>query len=126
MNSTMSEEAINKRNEMFREVHPAGPATHEKTFVTVDESVYREAMPLKDVQEKNRQTVDDLFKQEEIGSVFEKGQKLEEKALSNEKNDIKSTTNNGIDSRGLESIRQESSAQDKTIQQSSVGSNFGL
>ena len=122
----MSEEAINKRNEMFREVHPAGPATHEKTFVTVDESVYREAMPLKDVQEKNRQTVDDLFKQEEIGSVFEKGQKLEEKALSNEKNDIKSTTNNGIDSRGLESIRQESSAQDKTIQQSSVGSNFGL
>lgn len=126
MNSTMSEEAINKRNEMFREVHPAGPATHEKTFVTVDESVYREAMTLKDVQEKNRQTVDDLFKQEEIGSVFEKGQKLEEKALSNEKNDIKSTTNNGIDSRGLESIKQESSAQDKTIQQSSVGSNFGL
>ena len=126
MNSTMSEEAINKRNEMFREVHPAGPATHEKTFVTVDESVYREAMTLKDVQEKNRQTVDDLFKQEEIGSVFEKGQKLEEKALSNEKNDIKSTTNNGIDSRGLESIKQESSAQDRTIQQSSVGSNFGL
>lgn len=126
MNSTMSEEAINKRNEMFREVHPAGPATHEKTFVTVDESVYNGAMTLKDVQEKNRQTVDDLFKQEEIGSVFEKGQKLEEKALSNEKNDIKSTTNNGIDSRGLESIRQESSAQDKTIQQSSVGSNFGL
>ena len=126
MNSTMSEEAINKRNEMFREVHPAGPATHEKTFVTVDESVYREAMTLKDVQEKNRQTVDDLFKQEEIGSVFEKGQKLEEKALSNEKDSVKPTTNNGIDSRGLESIRQESSAQDKTIQQSSVGSNFGL
>ena len=122
----MSKEVINKRNEMFREVHPAGPATHEKTFVTVDESVYREAMTLKDVQEKNEQTVDDLFKQEEIGSVFEKGQKLEEKALSNEKNDIKSTTNNGIDSRGLESIKQESSAQDKTIQQSSVGSNFGL
>lgn len=122
----MSEEAINKRNEMFREVHPAGPATHEKTFVTVDESVYREAMTLKDVQEKNRQTVDDLFKQEEIGSVFEKGQKLEEKALSNEKDSVKPTTNNGIDSRGLESIRQESSAQDKTIQQSSVGSNFGL
>ena len=79
----MSEEAINKRNEMFREVHPAGPATHEKTFVTVDESVYREAMTLKDVQEKNRQTVDDLFKQEEIGSVFERDEnKLKEKALT--------------------------------------------
>lgn len=126
----MSEEAINKRNEMFGEVHPAEPATHEKTFVTVDESVYREAMTLKDVQRKNEETVNALFekesKQDEIGSVFEKGQKLEEKALSNEKNEIKPTTNNGIDSRGLESIRQESSAQDKTIQQSSVGSNFGL
>lgn len=126
----MSEEAINKRNEMFREVHPAEPATHEKTFVTVDESVYREAMTLKDVQRKNEETVNALFekesKQDEIGSVFEKGQKLEEKALSNEKDSVKPTTNNGIDSRGLESIRQESSAQDKTIQQSSVGSNFGL
>lgn len=115
---------LDQRNEAFREVHP-GPTKNDFS-VKVDESVYREAMTLKDVQEKNRQTVDDLFKQEEIGSVFEKGQKLEEKALSNEKNDIKSTTNNGIDSRGLESIKQESSAQDKTIQQSSVGSNFGL
>lgn len=115
---------LDQRNEAFREVH-SGPTKNDFS-VKVDESVYREAMTLKDVQEKNRQTVDDLFKQEEIGSVFEKGQKLEEKALSNEKNDIKSTTNNGIDSRGLESIRQESSAQDKTIQQSSVGSNFGL
>jgi hypothetical protein len=115
---------LDQRNEAFREVH-SGPTKNDFS-VKVDESVYREAMTLKDAQEKNRQTVDDLFKQEEIGSVFEKGQKLEEKALSNEKNDIKSTTNNGIDSRGLESIRQESSAQDKTIQHSSVGSNFGL
>ena len=115
---------LDQRNEAFREVHP-GPTKNDFS-VKVDESVYREAMTLKDVQEKNRQTVDDLFKQEEIGSVFEKGQKLEEKALTSDKKDIKSTTNNGIDSRGLESIRQESSAQDKTIQQSSVGSNFGL
>ena len=109
----MSEEAINKRNEMFREVHPAGPATHEKTFVTVDESVYNGAMTLKDVQEKNRQTVDDLFKQEEIGSVFEKGQKLEEKALSNEKDSVKPTTNNGIDSNAVDTLKRELSAQEK-------------
>lgn len=115
---------LDQRNEAFREVH-SGPTKNDFS-VKVDESVYREAMTLKDAQEKNRQTVDDLFKQEEIGSVFEKGQKLEEKALSNEKNDIKSTTNNGIDSKGLESVRQESSTQDKTIQHSSVGSNFGL
>lgn len=116
---------LEQRNEVFREVH-SGPTKNDFS-VKVDESVYREAMTLKDVQDKNRQAVDDLFKEpEEIGSVFEKGQKLEEKTLSHEKNEIKPTTNNGIDSRGLESIRQESSAQDKTIQQSSVGSNFGL
>ena len=128
----MSEEAINKRNEMFREVHPAGPATHEKAFVTVDESVYNGAFTatqgktLADVQRENEQTVDDLFKQEEIGSVFEKGQKLEEKALSNEKNEIKPTTNNGIDSNAVDTLKRELSDQHKTIQQSSVGSNLGL
>lgn len=116
---------LEQRNEAFREVH-SGPTKNDFS-VKVDESVYREAMTLKDVQDKNRQAVDDLFKEpEEIGSVFEKGQKLEEKTISHKKNEIKPTTNNGIDSRGLESIRQESSAQDKTIQQSSVGSNFGL
>lgn len=120
MNSTMSEEAINKRNEMFREVHPAGPATHEKTFVTVDESVYREAMTLKDVQEKNRQTVDDLFKQEEIGSVFEKGQKLEEKALTSDKEDIKSVTNNGIDPNDIDALKKGLSNQEPNIKGPSV------
>ena len=133
MNSTMSEEAINKRNEMFREVHPAGPATHEKTFVTVDESVYNGAFTatqgktLADVQRENEQTVNDLFKpQDKIGSVFETREKKLEEKISNERNDFKPISNNGIDSKGLESIRQESSTQDKTIQHSSVGSNLGL
>lgn len=124
----MSEEAINKRNEMFREVHPAGPATHEKTFVTVDESVYREAMTLKDVQEKNRQTVDDLFKQEEIGSVFEKGQKLEEKALSHEKNEVKPTSNNnnnGIDPNAVDALKKLSD-QEKGMKEPSVESSLGF
>jgi hypothetical protein len=125
MNSTMSEEAINKRNEMFREVHPAGPATHEKTFVTVDESVYREAMTLKDVQRKNEETVNALFekesKQDEIGSVFEKGQKLEEK-VSNERDDVKPTANKGIDSptsnngldpKDIDALKKELSDQEK-------------
>lgn len=88
----MSEEAINKRNEMFREVHPAGPATHEKTFVTVDESVYNGAFTatqgktLADVQRENERTVNDLFKpQEKIGKVFEEsGKRLEEKALTSD------------------------------------------
>ena len=125
MNSTMSEEAINKRNEMFREVHPAEPATHEKTFVTVDESVYREAMTLKDVQRKNEETVNALFekesKQDEIGSVFEKGQKLEEK-VSKERDDVKPTANKGIDSptsnngldpKDIDALKKELSDQEK-------------
>ena len=126
----MSEEAINKRNEMFREVHPAGPATHEKTFVTVDESVYREAMTLKDVQRKNEETVNALFekesKQDEIGSVFEKGQKLEEKALSNEKDSVKPTTNNGIDSNAIDAIKRELSTQEKSIKEPSVESSLNF
>lgn len=121
----MSEEAINKRNEMFREVHPAGPTTHEKTFVTVDESVYREAMTLKDVQRKNEETVNALFekesKQDEIGSVFEKGQKLEEK-VSNERDDVKPiankgidspTSNNGLDPKDIDALKKELSDQEK-------------
>lgn len=121
----MSEEAINKRNEMFREVHPAEPATHEKTFVTVDESVYREAMTLKDVQRKNEETVNALFekesKKDEIGSVFEKGQKLEEK-VSNERDDVKPTANKGIDSptsnngldpKDIDALKKELSDQEK-------------
>lgn len=120
----MSKEAINKRNEMFREVHPAEPATHEKIFVTVDESVYREAMTLKDVQRKNEETVNALFekesKQDEIGSVFEKGQKLEEKALTSDKEDIKSVTNNGIDPNEIDALKKGLSNQEPNIKGPSV------
>lgn len=132
----MSEEAINKRNEMFREVHPAGPAIHEKTFVTVDESVYNGAFTvtqgktLADVQRENEETVNALFekesKQDEIGSVFEKGQKLEEKALSNEKDSVKPTTNNGIDSNAIDAIKRELSAQEKSIKEPSVESSLNF
>ena len=48
---------LDQRNEAFREVH-SGPTKNDFS-VKVDESVYREAMTLKDVQDKNRQAVDD-------------------------------------------------------------------
>lgn len=115
---------LDQRNEAFREVHP-GPTKNDFS-VKVDESVYREAMTLKDVQEKNRQTVDDLFKQEEIGSVFEKGQKLEEKALSNEKDSVKPTTNNGIDSNAVDALKRELSTQEKGMKEPSVESSLGF
>lgn len=123
----MSENVFNN------EVYP-GP-TRENVFIHVHDSKgiafeATQGITRKEFEDQNRKAVDDLFdqasKENDIGSVFEKGPKLEEKTVSNGKEDVKSVTNNGIDSRGLESIRQESSAQDKTIQQSSVGSNFGL
>ena len=111
---------LEQRNEAFREVH-SGPTKNDFS-VKVDESVYREAMTLKDVQDKNRQAVDDLFKEpEEIGSVFEKGQKLEEK-VSNEKDDVKPTANKGIDSptsnngldpKDIDALKKELSDQEK-------------
>lgn len=85
-----------------------------------------QGMTREDFKKKNEQAVDDLFKQEEIGSVFEKGQKLEEKTLSHEKNEVKPTTNNGIDSNAVDTLKRELSDQHKMIQQSSVGSNLGL
>ena len=124
----MSEEVFNN------EVYP-GP-TQRKFSIHVDDSKgiafeATQGMTRKEFEDQNRKAVDDLFdqagKENEIGSVFEpSGKKLEGKALSNGKDEVKSTNNNGIDLRGLESIKQESSTQDKTIQHSSVGSNFGL
>ena len=115
---------LEQRNEAFREVH-SGPTKNDFS-VKVDESVYREAMTLKDVQEKNRQTVDALFEPEEIGSVFEKGEKLEEKSLANDKEDIKSLTNNGIDSNAIDAIKRELSAQEKSIKEPSVESSLNF
>lgn len=133
----MSEEAINKRNEMFREVHPAGPATHEKTFVTVDESVYNGAFTatqgktLADVQRENEGTVNKLFdqasKENDIGSVFEKSEKkLEEKTLSNEKNEVKPISNNGLDPKDIDALRKELSDQKKDIKEPSVESSLNF
>lgn len=120
----MGEEVFNN------EVYP-GP-TQRKFSIRVDDpkGIAFEAtqgMTREDLQRKNEQAVDDLFKQEEIGSVFEtREKKLEEKALSNEKNEIKPTTNNGIDSNVVDTLKRELSDQHKMIQQPSVGSNLGL
>ena len=54
-------------------------------------------------------------KEEKIGSVFEKGEKLEEKALTSDKKDIKSVTNNGIEPNAIDVIKRELTAQEKDI-----------
>ena len=106
----MSEEVFNN------EVYP-GP-TQRKFSIHVDDSrgiafEATQGMTRKEFEDKNRRAVDDLFKEpEEIGSVFEKGQKLEEKA-HNEKDSVKPTTNNGIDSNAVDALKRELS--DKEI-----------
>ena len=65
-------------------------------------------------------------KEEKIGSVFEKGEKLEEKSLANDKEDIKSVTNNGIDSNAIDAIKRELSTQEKGMKEPSVESSLGF
>ena len=117
---------LEQRNEAFREVH-SGPTKNDFS-VKVDESVYREAMTLKDVQDKNRQAVDDLFKEpEEIGSVFEtREKKLEEKALTSDKDEVKTVSNNGIDSNAVDALKRELSTQEKGMKEPSVESSLGF
>ena len=46
-------------------------------------------------------------KEEKIGSVFEKGEKLEEKALVNDKDEVKTVSNNGIDPNAIDALKRE-------------------
>lgn len=79
-----------------------------------------QGMTREEAQRKNEQAVDDLFKQEEIGSVFEKGEKLEEKAFTSDKKDIKSVTNNGIDPNDIDALKKGLSNQEPNIKGPSV------
>ena len=120
----MSEWAFNN------EVH-SGPTKNDFS-IHVDDSKgiafeATQGMTREEFEDKNRRTVDELFKEpEEIGSVFEKGQKLEEKTLSHEKNEVKPTTNNGIDSNAIDAIKKELSVQEKGMKEPSVESSLGF
>lgn len=120
----MSESSFN--NEVY-----SGPTKNDYS-IRVDDSrgiafEATQGMTRKEFEEKNRQAVDDLFKQEDIGSVFEtREKKLEEKALSNEKNEIKPTTNNGIDSNAVDTLKRELSTQEKGMKEPSVESSLGF
>lgn len=108
------------------EVH-SGPTKNDFS-IRVDDSrgVAFEAtqgMTREEAQRKNEQAVDDLFKQEEIGSVFEtREKKLEEKTLSRERNDLKTTSNsnNGIDSNDIDALKRKLSDQEKGMKEPSV------
>lgn len=108
---------MNERNDAFNnEVH-SGPTRKDFSIHVHDpRGIAFEAtqgMTREEFEEKNRQTVDDLFKQEEIGSVFEKGEKLEEKALTSDKDEVKTVSNNGIDSNAVDALKRELSTQEK-------------
>jgi hypothetical protein len=82
-------QSILDRNEAFQEIYP-GP-TKKDVSVKVHESVSDEAfkatwgMTKEEAYERNLKAVDELFEPEKIreytGGVFEKGKKIEEKAL---------------------------------------------
>ena len=65
-------------------------------------------------------------KEEKIGSVFEKGEKLEEKALTNDKDEVKTVSNNGIDSNAVDALKRELSTQEKGMKEPSVESSLNF
>ena len=65
-------------------------------------------------------------KEEKIGSVFEKGEKLEEKALTSDKDEVKTVSNNGIDSNAVDALKRELSTQEKGMKEPSVESSLGF
>lgn len=86
-------------------------------------------MSKEEMYEKNLEDARKLLagqKEEKIGSVFEKGEKLEEKSLANDKEDIKSVTNNGIDSNAVDALKRELSTQEKGMKEPSVESSLGF
>lgn len=108
----MSESSFN--NEVY-----SGPTKNDYS-IRVDDSKgiafeATQGITRKEFEDQNRKAVDDLFKEpEEIGSVFEtREKKLEEKTLSHEKDSVKPTNNNGIDSNAVDALKRELS--DKEI-----------
>ena len=122
----MSESSFN--NEVY-----SGPTKNDYS-IRVDDSrgiafETTQGITREEFNEKNRRTVDDLFKQEEIGSVFEtREKKLEEKVLSHEKNEVKPTSNNnnnGIDPNAVDALKKLSD-QEKGMKEPSVESSLGF
>ena len=80
-------------------------------------------MSKEEMYEKNLEDARKLLagqKEEKIGSVFEKGEKLEEKALTSDKDEVKTVSNNGIDSNAVDALKRELSTQEKNIKGPSV------
>ena len=86
-------------------------------------------MSKEEMYEKNLEDARKLLagqKEEKIGSVFEKGEKLEEKALTNDKEGIKPTTNNGLDPKDIDALKKELSDQEKNMKSPSVESSLNF
>lgn len=122
----MSEEVFDN------EVYP-GP-TQRKFSIRVDDSKgiafeATQGMTREDFKKKNEQAVDDLFKQEEIGGVFEKGPTLEEKSLAKNRERMGINDSNsgiGIDANEIKALKQELDSQSTKIKEPSIESSFGL
>lgn len=122
----MSESSFN--NEVY-----SGPTKNDYS-IRVDDSrgiafEATQGMTREDFKKKNEQAVDELFKQEEIGSVFEKGPTLEEKSLAKNRERISINDSNsgiGIDANEIKTLKQELDSQSTKIKEPSIESSFGL
>lgn len=86
-------------------------------------------MTKEEAYEKNLEDAKKILagqKEEKIGSVFEKGEKLEEKALTSDKDEVKTVSNNGIDSNAVDALKRELSTQEKGMKEPSVESSLGF
>ena len=86
-------------------------------------------MSKEEMYEKNLEDARKILagqKEEKIGSVFEKGEKLEEKALTSDKDEVKTVSNNGIDSNAVDALKRELSTQEKGMKEPSVESSLGF
>lgn len=122
----MSESSFN--NEVY-----SGPTKNDYS-IRVDDSKgiafeATQGITREDFKKKNEQAVDELFKQEEIGSVFEKGPTLEEKSLAKNRERMGINDSNsgiGIDANEIKTLKQELDSQSTKIKEPSIESSFGL
>ena len=78
----------------------------------------KEEMYEKNLADAKKQLADQ--KEEKIGRVFEKSEKLEEQSFTNAKDEVKTVSNNGIDPNDIDALKKGLSNQEPNIKGPSV------
>ena len=78
----------------------------------------KEEMYEKNLADAKKQLADQ--KEEKIGRVFEKSEKLEEQSFTNAKDEVKTVSNNGIDPNDIDALKKGLSNQEPNIKGPSI------